>query len=57
MTDLEKLTQFADEDTARAARIGYALGFTHGRAEDRSPDLDIYGPEFRALDEMRGTWL
>lgn len=53
MTELERLTQLMDEHTARAVRLGYALGWQHGREEDRNCDLDTYtAPEFRALGEL-----
>jgi hypothetical protein len=51
VTDLEKLTLLMDEHSARAARLGYALGYRHGD-RCRDSDLDENGPEFRALESL-----
>jgi len=52
MTDLQSLTAMIGWNEARAVRLGYALGVLHGRDEDRDPDLDPLGPEFRALEGL-----
>jgi hypothetical protein len=51
MTDLEKLTLLMDEHTARAVRIGYALGFAHA-GNFQPGDLPRDAPEYRALETL-----
>lgn len=52
MTDLERLTHLMTGDQAKAARLGYALGLLHGADEDKAPDIDLHGPEMRAIEDM-----
>lgn len=51
MTELERLTALLDETSARAVRLGYALGYAHGE-DCRASDLGEDPSEVRSLVQL-----